>query len=434
MQKITVPRLGMACPGGLIAEWYVPDGAAVEAGQPLFRLEAEFAAIDVEAESAGIVRHRVPAGIPQFSGAVVGVIVAPGEPIPSDEELAALDSRPTVERPGSAPVGPGAKAKDGPRPGVLPPYEPPRDPVPLRPRRRADAVEARSGGLWEAMAGGAPPGFGWDGEPPAVRPAGAVPAAETSPAAPVSEDPTPEPPGAEVPPGSEPSAESPAAEETVPEPSAEPAAEEPPPPPFEPVADAPAATAVALAAEGAGAAVAASRHAVRAVVALDDAHRLVRALRRQGVASATVESLAAWAIVRALAGEGAAQAAVAVYWLADGAWSAYEGSTRQPLADVAAALEARLPDAPETRDAVIVATRGTGIEEAWPGGEFGDVPVVVLGAERWEPVRARGGEVQWRFVATVTLSLPAEAPLAQAAVLLRQVARSLERPFELLVA
>ncbi|MDW8048016.1 MAG: hypothetical protein RMK15_12135, partial [Chloroflexota bacterium] len=202
----------------------------------------------------------------------------------------------------------------------------------------------------------------------------------------------------------------------------------------EPVADAPAATAVALAAEGAGAAVAASRHAVRAVVALDDAHRLVRALRRQGVASATVESLAAWAIVRALAGEGAAQAAVAVYWLADGAWSAYEGSTRQPLADVAAALEARLPDAPETRDAVIVATRGTGIEEAWPGGEFGDVPVVVLGAERWEPVRARGGEVQWRFVATVTLSLPAEAPLAQAAVLLRQVARSLERPFELLVA
>lgn len=454
MQKIIVPRLGMSCPGGLVAEWYVPDGGTVAAGQPLFRLEAEFAAIDVEAECDGIVRHRVPAGIPQFSGDIVGVIVAPGEAIPSDEELAALDSRADNPRRDAAvdaqsPAGGKARRAD-----VLPPYEPPRDPVPLRPRRRSEPPAVAKGGLWEEMAGGAPPGFGWDpapviGEPPAEpvspsRPRTAAPEPHEAPVVigevpppaavderprdvPVIGDDTPEVAASEAAPA-EPS-EPPAELVAAPAPAATPE-----PAPAEEAAPVPAVAEGTPVTVGVPVWVTGSRHVVRATVALDDAHRLIRALRRQGVAGATVESLLAWSIVRALASEGVSQAAVGVHWLVDGSWSAYEGSTHQPLADVAAALESRAGEPPEPRDAVIVATRGTAVEEVWPGGEFGDVPVVVLGGERWEPLRARGGELQWRFVATVTLSLPAEVPLARAATLLRQVVRSLERPFELLVA
>lgn len=501
MQKIVVPRLGMSCPGGLVAEWYVPDGASVEAGQPLFRLEAEFAAIDVEAECEGIVRHRVPAGVPQFSGDVVGVILAPGERMPSEEEFEAMSPRRAQGEPARAGKGPSGGREEG-KVRPLPPYEPPREPLALRPRRRAEPEPPREGGLWEAMTGGARPGFGWD-EPRPLAP-GETPEAGAGRFRERRAQPSPG--GGEPPPDAGDGAESPSAELEAAPPAApgrggmtaeaagsspgragpargavepEPAeglaaarsrGREEEPPTWSPVGEAapslagqaapggprlraaaeeregqagPAAREEPVAAPGFGGnepgvprslTGVGARHAVRATVALDDAHRLVRALRRQGVRSASVEALAAWAIVRAFAAEGAPQAAVAVHWLADGSWSAYEGSTAQPLADVAAALEGRSSEAPPARDAVIVATRGTTIEEVWPGGEFGDVPVLALGAERWEPLRARAGEVGWRFVATVTLSLPEGAPLAQAALLLRQVARSLERPFELLVA
>jgi pyruvate/2-oxoglutarate dehydrogenase complex dihydrolipoamide acyltransferase (E2) component len=47
---------------GTVAEWRVADGAEVAAGQSIYRLETEKIEFEVEAESAGIVRHLVPAG------------------------------------------------------------------------------------------------------------------------------------------------------------------------------------------------------------------------------------------------------------------------------------------------------------------------------------------------------------------------------------
>ncbi len=84
---VAVPDLGREMVGGLVAEWYRPDGAVVEPGEVICRLECEFVSVDIEAEQAGILRHRKPAGSIERKGAVLGVIVARGEPLPAEQDL-----------------------------------------------------------------------------------------------------------------------------------------------------------------------------------------------------------------------------------------------------------------------------------------------------------------------------------------------------------
>lgn len=74
---------------GTIAEWRVPDGATVQAGEIVFHLETEKIEFEVEAETAGIVRHVVPAGSTLPPGAIVGYILAPGEALPASAPAAA---------------------------------------------------------------------------------------------------------------------------------------------------------------------------------------------------------------------------------------------------------------------------------------------------------------------------------------------------------
>lgn len=82
--------------GGLVAEWYRPDGAEVAPGEPVCRLECDFIAFDIEAEGAGVLRHRRPAGSIERKGTILGVIVSRGEGLPPDEELRALEARATA--------------------------------------------------------------------------------------------------------------------------------------------------------------------------------------------------------------------------------------------------------------------------------------------------------------------------------------------------
>jgi len=67
---------------GAVAEWHVPDGGKVEAGQPLYRMETEKISLEVEAEASGIVRHAVAAGKNVAPGALIAHILAPGETLP----------------------------------------------------------------------------------------------------------------------------------------------------------------------------------------------------------------------------------------------------------------------------------------------------------------------------------------------------------------
>lgn len=82
--SVEVPDLGPAMAGGVVAEWYLPDGAPVSPGDIVCRVECDFVAVDVEAERPGLLRHQKPAGSIERPGAVLGLILEPGEAIPSE--------------------------------------------------------------------------------------------------------------------------------------------------------------------------------------------------------------------------------------------------------------------------------------------------------------------------------------------------------------
>ncbi|MEX2081217.1 MAG: lipoyl domain-containing protein, partial [Dehalococcoidia bacterium] len=73
--ELVLPRFGREMESGLLAEWYVPDGAPVGRGELVYRLETDYVACDIEAEVEGVVRHGLPAGEDAAPGAAVGTIV-----------------------------------------------------------------------------------------------------------------------------------------------------------------------------------------------------------------------------------------------------------------------------------------------------------------------------------------------------------------------
>ncbi|MGE3076010.1 MAG: biotin/lipoyl-containing protein [Dehalococcoidia bacterium] len=95
--SVCVPDLGEGMAGGLIAEWYHPDGATVATGELICRVEYEFVAFEVEAERPGLLRHSLPIGSFERAGGVLGLIleaeevegdITPGTEHPTQEPLA----------------------------------------------------------------------------------------------------------------------------------------------------------------------------------------------------------------------------------------------------------------------------------------------------------------------------------------------------------
>jgi pyruvate dehydrogenase E2 component (dihydrolipoamide acetyltransferase) len=82
--EIYLVKVGMSMTEGVVEEWYIADGAKVEKGEMLYRLETEKVNLDVDAEASGIVKHIVAEGVTKEPGDVVGYIFAEGEEIPSD--------------------------------------------------------------------------------------------------------------------------------------------------------------------------------------------------------------------------------------------------------------------------------------------------------------------------------------------------------------
>jgi len=54
--EIRIPKPGDAIVDGTVAEWLCADGARVEAGQVIYRLETEKAEIEIEAPASGLLR------------------------------------------------------------------------------------------------------------------------------------------------------------------------------------------------------------------------------------------------------------------------------------------------------------------------------------------------------------------------------------------
>ncbi|HEU4430982.1 MAG TPA: 2-oxo acid dehydrogenase subunit E2 [Myxococcota bacterium] len=82
--EIFLTKVGMTMSEGVVAQWYVADGAAVEKGALLYRLETEKVELEVDADASGVVRHLVAENVTLAPGDLIGFIFAPGETIPAD--------------------------------------------------------------------------------------------------------------------------------------------------------------------------------------------------------------------------------------------------------------------------------------------------------------------------------------------------------------
>lgn len=105
--EVLIPKLGMTMTEGTVAEWLIPDGGEVKAGEIVYRLETEKINFEVEAEQPGTVRQLVSEGTTLAPGAVVAYILAPGEPLPagvSATPAAAAGAASTAAVATSAPV------------------------------------------------------------------------------------------------------------------------------------------------------------------------------------------------------------------------------------------------------------------------------------------------------------------------------------------
>jgi pyruvate dehydrogenase E2 component (dihydrolipoamide acetyltransferase) len=92
---IVVPRLGWSMEEGTFVRWLKRDGDPVRRGEPLFELEGDKSIQEVEAIEDGIL--RIPPDAPQAGsdvvvGAILGYLVAEGEPAPSTIGMAARQS------------------------------------------------------------------------------------------------------------------------------------------------------------------------------------------------------------------------------------------------------------------------------------------------------------------------------------------------------
>lgn len=86
--EITIPRLGWSMEEGTFVRWLKQDGDTVHPGDPLFELEGEKAAQDIEAVDGGIL--SIPASAPKPGtvvsvGATIGFLLAAGEVAPTNQ-------------------------------------------------------------------------------------------------------------------------------------------------------------------------------------------------------------------------------------------------------------------------------------------------------------------------------------------------------------
>jgi len=81
--EIKVPAVGESISSGIISVWHRKDGEYVRAGEVLFTLDTDKVSTEVAAQSAGVVRIKIPADQEVKIGEVVGLIEDAPEPAPA---------------------------------------------------------------------------------------------------------------------------------------------------------------------------------------------------------------------------------------------------------------------------------------------------------------------------------------------------------------
>lgn len=72
--EVRIPQLGVTMQEGEIAEWFVEEGAAVKAGDPLYLLESDKTSSDIESPTDGILRIKAAEGASYPVGTLVAEI------------------------------------------------------------------------------------------------------------------------------------------------------------------------------------------------------------------------------------------------------------------------------------------------------------------------------------------------------------------------
>ena len=72
--EVILPKLGFSMSEGTLSEWLVQDGSEVAAGAPLFALESDKAATEVESPASGVLRVLKSVGESYPVGTVIGLI------------------------------------------------------------------------------------------------------------------------------------------------------------------------------------------------------------------------------------------------------------------------------------------------------------------------------------------------------------------------
>lgn len=86
-QAIVMPEMGMYMEEGVVTRWLRPQGARVEAGEPILEITTEKVTFEVPAPASGILHCAAEVGASLPVQALMGYILAEGEPIPGDEKI-----------------------------------------------------------------------------------------------------------------------------------------------------------------------------------------------------------------------------------------------------------------------------------------------------------------------------------------------------------
>lgn len=150
---ITIPRLGWNMEEGTFAGWLKPDGAAIQAGEPLFSLESEKATEDIECLDAGILRiapEGPKVGDVLAVGVVIAYLVKEGEAAPF-EAAPAKSAAPVALLVEAAAAPSEHRAADDVEPAEENGHQPPREHRAASPRARRAATEL--GVDWHSLQG-----------------------------------------------------------------------------------------------------------------------------------------------------------------------------------------------------------------------------------------------------------------------------------------
>lgn len=111
--EVIMPKVDMDMASGKIMSWHIAEGASVAKGDPLFDIETDKAAMEVEAPADGILHHAAPEGMEIPIGTPCAWLYAEGEDVGEQPQpFAGKNGRApadpaggTAEKPAAVPAG-----------------------------------------------------------------------------------------------------------------------------------------------------------------------------------------------------------------------------------------------------------------------------------------------------------------------------------------